>query len=157
MEYSEWSLEYPSDIEPLRIVSEDRYLWTKDVYNEYTGQMETITTDEYFKELEGYEKIESSKLTYYRYILNDYVMVDTNGNVQETISYCIKNPCIRKYFPKKTNDEVEEDEEEVEEIIVNPKTGDDSYIYYISLIICSISTIILMILGRKKSSFVESL
>ena len=58
--YSEWSEEYPNDVDETRIISEDRYLWFKDIYNDETMLMDHIITEEYYSFLEGYTKIDES-------------------------------------------------------------------------------------------------
>ena len=111
-------------------------------------------TDEYYVELDGYEKLESSVKTFYRYITNDYLYFSTYGDIVYNESYCRKNRCIKKYY----NHEIEEEQEN----IINPQTNDNIEDYFVLLIvgfivIVSILLIKLVTLMNKKSSFVESI
>ena len=147
--YSEWSEEYPSNVDESRIVSKEVYLWYKDVYNEETGENDHIITEEYYPFLEGYTKIEESKKVYYRYILNDYVLVDASGKIQEDIYYCIKNFCAKKYLPRIVEEEKEDEKEE----LINPKTFDN---IYISISCLLISFIFIILIRSRKINLVLS-
>lgn len=107
-------------------------------------------TDEYYKELDGYIKLESSSKTFYRYITNEYLYFDTFGNIVYNENYCKKNRCTKKYYYHNE-----------EEKVYNPKTIDNIDYYFIAFIISFVLIVIIMIVKRvkmnKKSSFVESI
>ena len=125
-EYTPWFDHYPQGVEEFRIESEERYLW----YKEENG--ETIKTEEYFKELDGYIKIEESVKTFYRVLNSKEVYVDSKGNLVTDPHSCIKTRCkVLKLVPYTENEENN-----------NPNTKDDID-YYISLFIGSLSIIIL--------------
>ena len=125
------------------------YSYHDTVYKTY--RIEKEYTSEYYSELDGYIKDESTMKTFYRYITNKYIIVDGYGNAVKDMSYCAKNFCALELL-----DEPETKNEE------NPKTGD--FIHY-SFLILFISLIIISLLlyifykkiANNKSSFVESL
>lgn len=123
------------------------YKYRDKLYRTY--KMTREYTKEYYSEYDSdYTKDESSKKEFYSYLLNDYVIVDSKGNIVKNMDYCIKNFCSIEI--------IEEKEEE------NPKTGD--FIGY-SFILLFISFVIISVMlyifykkiVTKKSSFVESL
>ncbi len=61
--YSEWQEEYPYWLDSKFYESEDWYLWYKEVLNEETNEIQREETTEYYKELDGYIKIEETKKT----------------------------------------------------------------------------------------------
>lgn len=140
--YSDWSEEYPYWLSPLFIQSEDRYLWYREILNSETNEIEKEETAEYYKELDGYIKIEESMKAFYRYITNNRVFFDGEGNLVYDNEYCIKEYCRSVKLPLKP-------EEEPEEIIDNPKTYDNIFVF---LIISFISIIFIILLknDRKK-------
>ena len=103
-------------------------------------------SDKLYKVYDGFEKIESSKTTYYRYITNEKVLLDGFGNIVTDTNYCIKDECYVAYVVK------EEETPEAEET-ENPQTIDNIQYYFLSLII---STVILIILFRRKIFLVLS-
>ena len=113
------------------------YKITDKVYKTYKLGREY--TSDYYSKLDGYIKDESTLKKYYRFLLNDYVIVNNDGNIVKD-GNCFKETCYIKYLDYK---------EEVE----NPKTGDNIYKYLTS---SSILLIILILILNKKSSFVES-
>ena len=113
------------------------YKVTDKVYKTYSIKRE-YTTD-YYSNLDGYIKDESTLKKYYRFILNDYIIVDSDGNIVKD-GNCFKETCYIKYLDYK---------EEIE----NPKTGDNIYKYLTN---SSLLLVILVLLINKKSSFVES-
>ena len=126
--FSEWSSEYPSNYPEIFIQSEDRYLWY--IINEQGDYEET---EEYYAILEGYERIDSSKKTFYRVINNDYVVFDRNWELVTDLSKCVKVFCTQIFIKKY---EIPQEEEppkpkEEEEIIINPETYDGIYNYLI--------------------------
>ena len=90
-------------------------------------------TNEYYKEYPGYEKIEESKTTYYRYITNDMVLLDADGNIVTDNDYCKKSFCTVAYVTKK---------EEIEEETPNNPQTIDNISYYIILLLASLVGII---------------
>lgn len=113
------------------------YKVTDKVYKTYN--LEREYTKDYYKELDGYIKDESTLKKYYRFLLNDYIIVDNDGNIVKD-GNCYKETCYIKYLDYK---------EEIE----NPKTGDNIYKYITS---SSILLVMLILLLNKKSNFVES-
>lgn len=113
------------------------YKVTDKVYKIYKIEREYAT--DYYSNLDGYIKDESTLKKYYRFLLNDYIIVDNDGNLVED-GNCFKETCYIKYLDYK---------EEIE----NPKTGDNIYKYLTN---SSILLVILVLLINKKSSFVES-
>ena len=147
--YSDWEEKYPEEIEEIRIESQDRYRW-------FTIEDENrIETEEYYDYLEGYEKIEDSKKTFYRYIISDYIILNARGELVKDSEECRKEFCTRINLKPPSNEE-EPDEDVVEEI-VNPNTFDPIYIYYyvfmigfLVLIIVNIGKIYLVMSNRWK-------
>lgn len=113
------------------------YKITDKVYKTYKLGREY--TSDYYSKLDGYIKDESTLKKYYRFLLNDYIIVNNDGNIVKD-GNCFKETCYIKYLDYK---------EEVE----NPKTGDNIYKYLTN---SSILLIILILILNKKSSFVES-
>ncbi len=101
----------------------------------------------YFSNLDGYIKDEESIKTFYRYIINDYIILDEDNNLVTNEDYCTKEFCRLVYIVN----------EPQEEIIENPKTYDDIW-NYIFLFIVSVTIIIVKICHTiKKSNIVESI
>lgn len=122
------------------------YRYTDKLYKTYKITRE-YTTD-YYNEMDGYIKDESTKKTFYRYIKNKYIIVDYYGRKVIDESYCLKNKCTIKILS-----------EHIEE---NPKTGDFvHYSFMVLFITIVIISLLLYIFYKKivnnKSSFVESL
>ena len=113
------------------------YKVTDKVYKTYKLGREYAT--DYYSNLDGYIKDESTLKKYYRFLLNDYIIVDNDGNLVED-GNCFKETCYIKYLDYK---------EEIE----NPKTGDNIFRYLTN---SSILLIVLILILNKKSSFVES-
>ncbi len=132
--YSDWQEEYPYWLDEMFIESEDRYLWYREVLNSETNEIEREETEEYYKELDGYIRIEESKKTFYRYITNDRVLIDGHGNLVYNINYCIKNYCSRVALPKKPEGSPNE--------IENPKTYDNIFVFMILGFISFVSIIL---------------
>ena len=61
--YTDWQSEYPKGIDSFIIDTEIRYKWI----------LNGVITEEYYTEKEGYEKVEGSEKTFYRYLLNDSI------------------------------------------------------------------------------------
>lgn len=99
----------------------------------------TYTTD-YYTSYEDYTRDEDSLKTFYRYITNDYILVGPSGEIVTDESYCHKRLCRIIYMG---NEEPVEEEKPAEEVIENPLTGDNIYIYFILAIISIILIIIL--------------
>ena len=145
------------------------YLVKKKLYKTYDLE-EEITTD-YYAFKEGYERIDSSKKTFYRYIMNDYVLLGPFGMIIEDADYCIKHFCQIAYLeeketPKEEPKEEEKEEEPEEEIpkeeekkeeekheIVNPKTIDHIDIFILLMVTSFIS---LIFMYRRKIYLVLS-
>lgn len=91
--------------------------------------------EEYASEKEGYQKDISTKKTFYRYITNDYIILDAYGNIVTDDYYCEKSFCKAVFIKK---EETVEDEKPVEndeeEITSNPKTCDPLYDFIILFI-----------------------
>ena len=90
-EYSEWSENYPTGVDEWIVESEERYKWTDG---------EDITEEYYSNYKEGYYKLENDHKTYYRYITNDAVVVDSQNNFVTDLGYCVKEKC---YIIKQKN------------------------------------------------------
>lgn len=103
------------------------YKYIDTLYRTYKVKRE-YTTD-YYTELEGYTRDDSSRTLFYSYLLNDYVILDSHGNIVKNESYCIKNFCSIEIIEEKEGE--------------NPKTGD--YISY-SFIILFFSLVIISML-----------
>lgn len=134
--YSDWQEEYPYWLDSIFIESEDRYLWI----NTTTGE----ETTEYYKELDGYTKIEESKKTFYRYITNKTVLFNSKGEIVYDMTYCYKSFCTRKTIPEKPTEPEE---------IINPKTYDNIYVF---LILSFLSFVSLVLISFKKINLVMS-
>lgn len=78
--------------------------------------------------------IDETKKSFYRYITNDYVIVNSSGKLVTSSNQCIKSYCFKVYANKK--------EEPKKEITINPSTGDSLY-YYLILFILSMLFIVL--------------
>lgn len=143
--YTEWFDYYPIGVNSIRIESKDMYRWFK------IEDDNRIETEEYYDELEGYEKIEESKKTFYRVINNDYILINRYGQIVRDTNECIKALCTRrkmeKYIPHK------EEEPNEEEPTINPNTFDPIYLYYFSLMVC---ILILVLLNHRKINLVMS-
>lgn len=93
--------------------------------------------EDYYVNLDGYIKDESTKKTYYRYIMNDYVILNSQGKVVYDESYCIKEYCLLYYINEEEN-------------VVNPKTGDNYFKYFILLIMSFVVIrIIYLVLSKR--------
>ncbi len=164
-EYSEWSENYPKGVDEWIVESEERYKWTDG---------EDITEEYYNNYKEGYYKLENNHKTYYRYITNDAVVVDSQNNFVTDLGYCVKEKCyiikLDKYRNIEEEPETQEkpntpedepntpeeepntpeeepntpEEEPEEEIVYNPKTADNILYYDILLFLCLTSILIVM-------------
>ena len=139
--YSSWGEEYPDWLDTIFIESENRYLWYREVLNEETNELEREETTEYYKELDGYIKIEESLKTFYRYITNNLVLFDSYGNIVYDDAYCNKNYCSLKRIPDKP---IEENPNEIE----NPKTYDNIFVFLIISFISFVSIVVLIKLRK---------
>lgn len=147
--YSEWSEEYPYWLRPIYYQSEERFLWYREVLNDETNELEREETTEYYKELDGYIKIEESSKMFYRYITNSFILLDGERNIVYDNEYCVKNFCTSVRLPKKP--EVVEPPEEIE----NPKTYDNIFVFMIIAFISFVFIVLLlpnMKLQIKKAS-----
>ncbi len=124
-----------------RIVT--KYSYIDKLYKTY--EIDRVVTDDYYKEYDGYKKIEESETIYYRYITNDAVLLDGGGRLVTDRTYCIKEDCYVKYITK------EEPEKEI--VVENPKTIDNIYIY---VILVTLSFIALIFIYRRKIYLVLS-
>lgn len=154
IEYSEWLENYPKGVDEWIIEREERYKWTDG---------ENITEEYYSNYKEGYHKIENDHKTYYRYILNDRIPVDSQNNIITDLDYCTKEKCylinLDKYRnieeePEEPEEPQEPQEPEIEKVVYNPKTSDYILYYDIVLFICLIS--IVLILYKEKIILVLS-
>ena len=127
--------------------SENNYFYIDKLYKTYIIEQEI--TDEYLKNCSGCTRIDDSKKTFYRYIKNDYVIIDTFGNVVDGDDACLKNFCMIEYLEYK--------EEKPKEKVVkvnNPKTYDGVDKYIILSIISTL--LIIMFMFHKKIFLVLS-
>ncbi len=110
IEYSEWSENYPKGVDEWIVESEERYKWTDG---------EDITEEYYNNYKEGYYKLENDYKTYYRYITNDTVVVDSQNNFVTNLDYCKKEKCyiikLDKYRNIEEEPEIPEEPETPEE------------------------------------------
>ena len=128
-----------------KIRKETTYTYIDKLYKTYDIEIEY--SDDYYKELDGYIKDESSKKTYYRYITNDTVYYSDFYHIPiPDKQYCVKNRCTVVSTKKEVT------------IIENPQTIDNIDIYFILLIISFIIivSVLLIRLIKRKSSYVES-
>ena len=146
--YTSWSTVFPEGVEEFRIESEDRYLWSR--INE-DGEYEQ--TDEYYAYLEGYERIDDSIKTFYRVINSEKIMFNSMGSLVTDTNECSKVFCI-VYRIKKYEEPHEEEQTRTEVETINPETYDGIYNYLVCFTIC---TIIIIIMIKNRSSYVESL
>lgn len=125
-----------------RIVT--KYTYIDKLYKTY--DIDKVVTNDYYKEYDGYQKIEESETMFYRYITNDKVLVDGFGRLVTDRYYCVKEDCYVKYV-------IREEKEEETPQTENPKTIDNINIYiYLFLI----SFVILVIIYRRKIFLVLS-
>ncbi len=134
--YTDWFDYYPSDVEEYRIQSEERYLWYKE-FTDSDGNIKKETTNEYFKEKEGYTKVEGSSKMFYRVLHNCTIILGPNNNLIENSQWCIKNRGC--YYVVLGSYEVQTHEENN-----NPDTSDNISVY-LSFFIGSLSVILLNI------------
>lgn len=150
--YSEWSEEYPEGIEEIAIESEDKYLCYREWYLD-NGELQREETTEYFASLTGFNIIESTKKTFYRYITDDYVIVNGNRQLVYSSNVCIKNSCFVIATRKKQVAEDPPQEEIPKETVVNnPKTYDNIFVIIIVAFISLVGTII-VICSKRSSGF----
>lgn len=152
--YSEWSTMYPSGLDEKFIESEIRYNWYKVV----DGRVEYI--DEYYSELDGYTRDEPSARTYYRYITNQYIVLNGYNEIVDDINFCQKEYCYQLMANEFTlvetvgKDTSENPYENYEMIQVNsevaPYTGDSILKIVISLLMSLIIISSIIILKKKK-------
>ena len=150
IQYSEWTIEYPYWLGSIFIESESRFLWYREIINDETGEVKREETKEYYKELDGYIKIEGSEKKFYRYISNKYVLLDGSSKVVYNDSFCIKEYCSLVKLPDKP-------EEQKPEVIDNPKTYDNIFVFLIISFISFVSLVLIIGLSKNKSSYVESI
>ncbi len=113
------------------------YEYTDKLYKTYKLGKEY--TDDYYSNLDGYIKDESTLKKYYRFIMNDYIILDKNNNVVHDTSYCSKEACFIKYQDKE---------------IENPKTNDNIYLYSSSFILIIFLIIKkYLVLSKRNMSF----
>lgn len=113
------------------------YEYTDKLYKTYKSEKEY--TDDYYSNLDGYIKDESTLKKYYRFIMNDYIILDKDNKVVRDNSYCSKEACFIKY----QNKEIE-----------NPKTNDNIFLYsssFISIIFLIIKKY--LVLSKRNISF----
>lgn len=126
------------------------YTFQEKLYKTYDIEKEYI--NEYYKELEGYKKIEESEKMFYRYITNDYIITNVKGEIVKDLDYCEKSACTIKYI-------IKPEEEIIEEI--PPKTEDIINKNIILLMFSLISLIIIIKVEKSrtknKSNKVENL
>lgn len=113
------------------------YKYTDKLYKTY--DLEREYTKDYYTEYEGYIKDESTLRKYYRFIMNDYVIVNRSGKIITDSNDCIKELCLIKYQYKE---------------IENLKTGDNIYLYSSSLILIVFLIIKkYLVLSKRNKSF----
>lgn len=97
--------------------------------------------DGYFTNVDDYIKDENNKKTYYRYITNEYVILNADGKLVNDEKYCIKEYCLLYYINKKDE-------------IINPKTGDDfvKNVFVLIIFFLVIGVIYLVLSNRFKKS-----
>ena len=131
-----------------------KYKYIDKLYKTY--EIEKEYTDEYYTELDGYIKDESTKKTFYRYVTSSAVIVDARNNVvKDPDTYCVKEYCALVYITKEEQEEEpeeesvieEEPEEETPNIPINPKTLDNIGYYFIMFFS---SLIIMMIVFKDR-------
>ncbi len=152
--------------------SEIVYTYTDILYKTY--RLDREYTSEYLVSKEGYEKDVNSKKTFYRYITNEYIIVDSAGNIVTDDHYCDKSFCKLIFLdqPATPEDPIPEPEPEPEpspepemeepliESIINPKTYDGINDFIILFIVSGITLVYFIVEKRrmiKKSKNVESI
>ena len=98
-------------------------------------------------ECPGYTRIEESKKTFYRYIKNDYVIVNADGEILEDESECGKSFCMIEYLKYEDDDRPNEPTPNIIKI-TNPKTY-DGVDKSILMSIISFSILILVLFKKK--------
>lgn len=117
------------------------YKYRDILYKTYNVNREYLS--DYYVNYDGYIKDVDNSKTFYRYIKNEYILVDFNNRIVKNSEYCIKEFCMVRYFPNKEENILEK----------NPYTYDNIYFYFIMIILF----IILLILMKNKSTFVKSI
>ncbi len=128
------------------------YKYTDKLYKTYNVRKKY--SENYLSLCENSIKDEESKRTYYRYITNEYVIVDANGKLVTDEIYCRKSTCRMIHIIKDINNQQDNN------IIPNPKTYDPLYDSMILFIIGIITLTYFIVEKRrliKKSNNVESL
>lgn len=148
------------------------YTYKDKLYKTY--RMNRDITDEYLAYKEGYEKDLDSEKTFYRYITNEYIIVDSLGNIVTDDHYCDKSFCKIIFLKNEVinNDEPDPEDDptlepaviddviDEEEIIDNPNTYDPLYDFIVLFIISGISLTYFIVekcRTIKKSKNVESI
>ena len=126
-----------------------QYTYKDKLYKTY--EINRTISEEYHNEEDDCEKVESSKKTFYSYITNEYVILDSNGKIVTSSSECKKSFCTMMYITKK-----EEPKEEVDTPVTNPKTFDSVY-YYIFGLFISLFGICFIFKNRIKNLFLSNL
>lgn len=154
--YSEWSPMYPSGMDPVFIESEVRYKWYKFEDNQI------VYLDEFYTEFDGYIKDVGSETTFYRYITNDYILMNKNNEIVYDEGYCRKNFCFSKMFVEPNmvdmSGKIENKYENADvyqytsEVV--PMTG-DTIIYSVIGIFVSLILIAIYVIKKKKNMSYE--
>ena len=136
------NIDYKSMKEQLTFNDIVLYTYKDKLYKTY--DIEKEYSDGYYKYLDEYTKDETDFKTFYRYITNEYIVVDINNNIVTNEDYCIKEICLLMYI-NKPNEE--------EKIIEMPKTIDNINYYLYALILSITLLIIIFVLIKKKKIF----
>lgn len=103
------------------------YRYRTKLYKTYDLEREYL--DGYFTEMDGYIKDKNDYKTYYRYITNEFVILDGEGNLVLDEELCVKEACLLYYLDESKNE-------------VNPKTG-NSKIIYLSIFVFVVLVLVL--------------
>ncbi len=156
-----------SNMTPCLTVTLPLYFYEDKLYKTY--EIKKVYEEEYYSYLEGYKKDETTAKEFCRYITNEYVLVNEDGNLVLDESECVKENCMMYYVIKKDviNEENNNIEEEEEVIPSNPKTYDNINIYIVRIIISFLAVTIISFLliknkvkicrTNKKSNYVEKI
>lgn len=153
--YSEWSDMYPSGMDPVFIESEVRYKWYKFEDNQI------VYVEDFYAELDGYMKDLGSETIFYRYITNDYILINKSNEIVYDESYCRKNFCYATMFVEpnmidmsgKTENKYEDADIYEYNSEVAPMTGDTIVYSLIGIIVSSVLIIVYVIKKKKKMSY----
>ncbi|NLC47892.1 MAG: hypothetical protein GX758_00845 [Tenericutes bacterium] len=124
------------DFETTYYTFKDKLYRTYDLAKEYK--------EGYYTFVDGYTKDDMLSKTFYRYITDEYIIVDDKGNIVTNNDYCVKNICFIVYIDQ-------EDEENLIQVDI-PQTYDPFFKNILLLFTICIFLIIIYLKKIKKMS-----